>query len=169
MPHSLFLGSALATQDRIQYRKRVSETTDDCEDALVETRPSKILSLFRRFSKYCKESVLAAFRSPPPSLYASSATRHVEHNNNSYEFVRAHVYHGTFDMVGSLLGFAVVINSLCVDFSPKYGRLILNNGTRILILASSVFFYNNPTTGQPASLFDAYDLIRDLVGLRTFE
>ena len=37
------------------------------------------------------------------------------------------------------------------------------------MLASSVFFYGHPTAGQqPASLFDAYDLIRDLVGLRMF-
>ncbi len=128
MPHSLFLGSALATQDRIQFRKRPSETnfSQDCEDAMVETRSTKSRSLFRRILKYCEESVLSAFRSPPPSLYASSATRHNEHSNNSYEFVRAHIYHGTFDMVGSLLGFAVVINSLCVNFC------ILSNTLSIL-------------------------------------
>lgn len=122
MPHSLFLGSALATQDRIQFRKRHSEkinqsdVSQDCEDAIVETRSTKSQSFFPRILKSCKESVLSVFRSPPPSLYASSATRHNEHINNSYEFVRAHIYHGTFDMVGSLLGFAVVINSLYVNF-----------------------------------------------------
>jgi metal iron transporter len=121
MPHSLFLGSALATQDRIQFRKRHSEinqsdVSQGCEDAMVETRSTKSQSLFLRILKSCKESVFSLFRSPPPSLYASSATRHNEHSNNSYEFVRAHIYHGTFDMVGSLLGFAVVINSLCVNF-----------------------------------------------------
>ncbi|CAA7264929.1 unnamed protein product [Cyclocybe aegerita] len=36
----------------------------------------------------------------------------------------------------------------------------------ILMLAAAVFFYGNGSTGEasPASLFDAYDLIRDLVG-----
>jgi hypothetical protein len=35
------------------------------------------------------------------------------------------------------------------------------------MLASSVFYYGRPATDkEPASLFDAYDLIRDLVGLR---
>jgi len=36
------------------------------------------------------------------------------------------------------------------------------------MLASSVFYYGRPPTTdkEPASLFDAYDLIRDLVGLR---
>jgi metal iron transporter len=39
----------------------------------------------------------------------------------------------------------------------------------ILILASAVFFYGKTDTGSatPASLFDAHDLIRDLVGKRT--
>jgi metal iron transporter len=72
-------------------------------------------------------------------------------------------------MIGSLLSFAVVINSLCVrslDVRSVIGVDIFN---RILMLASSVFFYTHPTTDkQPASLFDAYDLIRDLVGLRMF-
>jgi metal iron transporter len=34
------------------------------------------------------------------------------------------------------------------------------------MLAAAVFFYGNTTTNGPASLFDAYDLIRDLVGQR---
>ena len=38
---------------------------------------------------------------------------------------------------------------------------------RILILASAVFFYGSGSgSGGPASLFDAYDLLRDLVGQR---
>jgi hypothetical protein len=37
---------------------------------------------------------------------------HAEHDNNPYAFVRAHIYHGTIDMILSLLGLAVVINSL---------------------------------------------------------
>lgn len=38
---------------------------------------------------------------------------------------------------------------------------------RILILASAVFFYGSGAgSGGPASLFDAYDLLRDLVGQR---
>jgi len=38
------------------------------------------------------------------------------------------------------------------------------------MLASSVFYYGRPptTNKEPASLFDAYDLIRDLIGLRMF-
>ena len=43
--------------------------------------------------------------------------------------------------------------------------------TRILMLSSAVFFYGSGNTGtsnseSPASLFDAYDLIRESVGKR---
>ena len=37
---------------------------------------------------------------------------HAGWENNSHSFVRAHLYHGIVDIVLSLLGFAVVINSL---------------------------------------------------------
>ncbi|EEB92628.1 hypothetical protein MPER_08833, partial [Moniliophthora perniciosa FA553] len=95
--------------------------------------------------------VCDAFKVPPPSSYATTAKQHSERENNSYAFVIAHVYHGIVDVAISLLGFAVVINSF------------------ILILASAVFFYGNGLTGDnagkdAAGLFDAYDLIKDLVG-----
>jgi metal iron transporter len=110
MPHSLFLGSTLATQDRIHFRERHLDKTI----AGSGDEPARRASWILRFLHDRKEDVLSAFRKPPPNLYASAATRHNEHTNNSNEFVRAHIYHGTVDMIGSLLGFAVVINSLCV-------------------------------------------------------
>ncbi|KAF9528096.1 natural resistance-associated macrophage protein-domain-containing protein [Crepidotus variabilis] len=153
MPHSLFLGSALATQDRVSFRE-THETelqkveSKDSTDELLEEKSEKPPSLIHKFFLDCKESILAAFRTPSPSDYSKGVDTYADHVNNAYEFVRAHIYHATFDMVGSLLGFAVIINSL------------------ILILASAVFYYQNPNPGStsPASLFDAYDLIRDSVG-----
>ena len=109
MPHSLFLGSALATQDRISSRApRDADTVSrkDTDDAL----PSEYL---RRLFGTFKKSVLSAFLKPPASLYSTTATRYSERENNTFEFVRAHLCHGMFDIVGSLLGFAVMINSLC--------------------------------------------------------
>ncbi|KIM38137.1 hypothetical protein M413DRAFT_447908 [Hebeloma cylindrosporum] len=152
MPHSLFLGSALATQDRVSFRSKKDESNleqlDKESDMSLPVKSVKTRSIFHRFYEDRKEAFLGAFRKPPPNLYAA-ATRHGEHENNPFEFIKAHLNHGTFDMVGSLLGFAVMINSL------------------ILMLASAVFFYGRGNTGgdsSPASLFDAYDLIRDLVG-----
>ncbi|KAK0192473.1 natural resistance-associated macrophage protein [Armillaria mellea] len=112
MPHSIFLGSALATQDRVAI-KSVEE----------EEKPMKL-----------RQRIQSAFRmapiSPPQTL-----------SNNSLSFIKLHLYHGIADVVLSLLCFAVVINSL------------------ILILAGATL----PATSQTASLFDAYDLIRNAV------
>jgi metal iron transporter len=116
MPHSLFLGSALATQDRVAFRSKQNasnlanldkESEESLPIGLAEKR-----SMFRRFFEDSKEAFLSAFRKQPASVYTTAATRHSERENNSFEFVKVHLYHGTFDMVGSLLGFAVMINSL---------------------------------------------------------
>lgn len=63
--------------------------------------------------------------------------------------VRAHLGHAQFDIAGSLLGFAVVINSA------------------ILIVSAAVFYYGDGAgvgQGGVTDLFDAYELIRKVVG-----
>ncbi|KAJ3524698.1 hypothetical protein NMY22_g10885 [Coprinellus aureogranulatus] len=151
MPHSLFIGSALATQDRIQFRPPRKEEYFDGESSTDEVcAPTAKPSRWQIIWHSVKRNVRLAFKRPPPSFY-HKATRHSERENNPYAFVTAHLYHGMADVVASLLGFAVLINSL------------------ILMLASAVFFYGDSWNGNgdPASLFDAYDLIRDIVGKRT--
>ncbi|KAJ3511048.1 hypothetical protein NMY22_g15777 [Coprinellus aureogranulatus] len=148
MPHSLFIGSALATQDRIQFRAPRKEEYFDDESSTDEVcAPTAKPSRWQIIWRSVKRNVRLAFKRPPPSFY-HKATRHSERENNPYAFVTAHLYHGMADVVASLLGFAVLINSL------------------ILMLASAVFFYGDSWNGNgdPASLFDAYDLIRDIVG-----
>ncbi|KAF7360583.1 Manganese transporter pdt1 [Mycena venus] len=145
MPHSLFLGSALATQDRLNTPAIVKleslSVTNSREPTTKTTRERSRLDRVVGF-------LASQFRAPSPSQSSTSVNRHADRENNSLEFVRAHLNHGIVDMVGSLLGFAVLINSL------------------ILILASMVFFYgtDGPKLAASASLFDAYDLIHDLVG-----
>ena len=118
MPHSLFLGSALATQDRISFRgpqdaegtrDTVSEKERNDDSLPVQNHPYKKVSYLRRLYGTFKKVILDAFLKPPANLYCYS-----ERQKNSFEFVRAHIYYGMFDMVGSLLGFAVMINSLYV-------------------------------------------------------
>ena len=116
MPHSLFLGSALATQDRISFRPPQDEETrstasqKDAGDSLENQPSEEKVSHLRRLYRKFKKSILDAFlKLPASNLYCYS-----ERQNNSFEFVRAHIYHGMFDMVGSLFGFAVMINSLYV-------------------------------------------------------
>ncbi|KAL0579026.1 Manganese transporter smf1 [Marasmius crinis-equi] len=157
MPHSLFLGSALATQDRVSTKHHnaflkaddqssISSDDSTCDD--VDKRYASFKDRLRKLPSRSLEFMKAAFRVPPPSSFAARANRYSERENNSYQFVKAHIYHGIVDVAVSLLGFAVIINSL------------------ILVLAGGVFFYGTtPTDGKsPAGLFDAYDLIRDLVG-----
>ncbi|PBK61558.1 natural resistance-associated macrophage protein [Armillaria solidipes] len=85
MPHSLFLGSALATQDRV--------AANSIEEEEVE-KPQML-----------RQRIQSAFRlapiSPPQTL-----------SNNSLSFIKLHLYHGIADIVLSLICFAVVINSL---------------------------------------------------------
>lgn len=113
MPHSLFLGSALATQDRISFRApqdAESNTVSKKEtDDSLQNQPSEKVSHLRRLCKKFKIFILDAFLKPPANLYCFG-----ERQNNSFEFVRAHIYYGMFDMIGSLFGFAVMINSLYV-------------------------------------------------------
>jgi metal iron transporter len=112
MPHSLFLGSALATQDRISFRApQDAETLNtvskkDTDDSL-QNQPSGKVPYLRRLYQKIPKFILDAFVKPPANLYYYG-----ERENNSFEFVRAHIYYGMFDIIGSLFGFAVMINSL---------------------------------------------------------
>ncbi|EJF67328.1 Nramp-domain-containing protein [Dichomitus squalens LYAD-421 SS1] len=160
MPHSLFLGSALATQDRMSIREATSmadvRITVDSTDSMVSETTT--LSDSRAPSpQSAKHDMRCCFRS-----FAAAARRHLrlvqidghpdepkshaERENNPYYFVRAHLYHGIVDMVISLLGLAVVINAL------------------ILTLSSAVFFDGRNGSRTPASLFDAYALLQDELG-----
>jgi metal iron transporter len=69
----------------------------------------------------------------------------------SLNCIKAHLSHACFDVAGSLLGFALVVNSA------------------ILILAAAVFYYgegrSSNTEGQGISdLFDAYALVKEYLG-----
>jgi metal iron transporter len=115
MPHSIFLGSALATQDRISFRApqddagaRNSVSQKETDDSL-QNQPSEKVSLLRRLYNNFKKNILDAFVKPTAN---QSRNCYGERQNNSFEFVRAHIYYGMVDMVGSLFGFAVMINSL---------------------------------------------------------
>ncbi|KAJ3986874.1 natural resistance-associated macrophage protein-domain-containing protein [Lentinula detonsa] len=174
MPHSLFLGSALSTQDRESSPKSQlpshpvnSNTSSSTSIVLSAHDPQEFTvdkntpegDLLQRGKSHTSKwriiqpfrFVLAqVFRTHPEITYGIKYTvrRHEEWENNSFDFVKRHLYHGIVDVAGSLLGFAVVINSM------------------ILILSSAVFFRGNGSSHNQsaAGLFDAYDLIRDAVG-----
>ncbi|THU79101.1 Nramp-domain-containing protein [Dendrothele bispora CBS 962.96] len=183
MPHSLFLGSALATQDRAGVNSESSDnnaetnvsTTNTQTHAISRPQPTRsstasssllfigplskqdtasstasssssssspsrlsrfLTNFLRRTYSFLRHSFETSFRVPPPTL-KEQVDRYADWENNSGEFVKSHIYHGTVDVVMSLLGFAVVIN---------------------------MFFYGNVDGAGDAGLFDAYDLIKELVG-----
>lgn len=116
MPHSIFLGSALATQDRLEgnygptdaARTRRTDTPDwgsAAPDSITDRyRPS----FFSRF----RTAFLELFRVSSIESMPNDPKSHAEHENKGYAFVRAHIYHGMVDITVSLLGIAVVINSM---------------------------------------------------------
>ncbi|KAK7007023.1 natural resistance-associated macrophage protein-domain-containing protein [Favolaschia claudopus] len=148
MPHSLFLGSALATQDRLSVEPPPPAVVKTESPHIAGSRQSSFKTLcgivrLNRVSEY----LASLFRTPPPSQSSTRVKRHADRENNSFNFIRSHLNHAIFDVVGSLLGFAVLINSA------------------ILILAGTVFFQIDVSQQvKTASLFDAYQLIRDTVG-----
>ncbi|KAH7886220.1 smf Mn2+ and Fe2+ transporter [Phlebopus sp. FC_14] len=150
MPHSIFLGSHLATQDRLSRESLKADSTFS-ETSLFQPpaspRPVSMTLAYRRFIARQLEKLSNLFRSQE-SGYPSNVLTHDDRENNPLEFVRSHIYHGMVDMVASLLGFAVIINSL------------------ILVLASAVFYYGTGGRGSesPASLFDAHTLISNTIG-----
>ena len=107
MPHSLFLGSALATQDRLSKTplKDGNLSSSSLEPVPEERRPTGILNRI-------KSSLNEAFRTKAVDGHKNRPQRHEDRENNPYLFVKSHVYHGVVDIILSLLGVAVVINSM---------------------------------------------------------
>lgn len=165
MPHSLFLGSALATQDRISSEppKTLLHSPTGSQESFPQSN-GKTISYPRRLFKIAIRYIASVFRINGEIEDTVKPKRHADRENNSLAFVQAHLYHGIFDMAISLLGFAVIINSLCVLICALVGRTDCLYAFRILILASAVFYFGSDKTSSPASLFDAHDLIRDNVG-----
>ena len=147
MPHGLFIGSALATQDRVAM-KPVLPGADDQR----ATRPMGLLQKF-----------LNLFR--PVHSDRDEYPSHVDRPNNSHAFVNAHLRHSIVDIVLNLLGIAVVVNSLYV---PSYLVTFFKGRSwgachRILMLASAVF-HQPGVEVESADIYDAHALLRDIVG-----
>ncbi|KAK7058324.1 Manganese transporter smf1 [Paramarasmius palmivorus] len=134
MPHALFLGSYLATQDRVSLPSSVVALP---APTVQRTVRSCLKDFFGKYFYVTKAERDAAAR--------DYRTKYGERINNPLSFIRQHLYHTITDVVTSLLGFAIPINSA------------------ILILAATVFHdkvFDKSTIG----LFDAHDLIQRDVG-----
>ena len=96
MPHGLFVGCALATQDRASVKPVVLPSTPDHRAARLKGLLERFLDLFRPVQIDTQDE------------FAS----HADRPTNSLSFVKAHLRHAIVDIVVNLLGIAVVINSL---------------------------------------------------------
>jgi len=96
MPHGLFLGSALATQDRAF----VNPVSLPRMTNIRATGPTGLLGKF-----------LNLFR-PVHGESSDEYASHADRPNNTLQFIKAHLHHAIVDIVVNLLGVAVVINSL---------------------------------------------------------
>ena len=103
MPHALFLGSMMATQDRVSEKPQ--EVLPTPSQATIKSRiRQKLLNLF---------SIDRADRDSSTKDYRS---KYGERENNSLSFIREHLSHGIIDIVSSLIAIAVPINSASVFF-----------------------------------------------------
>lgn len=144
MPHALFLGSSLATLDRVatQPDKQIAALEENDENAVIKRKGKQFINMLFRMKKVggrTKEGEVEGSEPGPSKVPTSEVegksdmtyppqptqpeatessedrvTSHSTHKNNSSQFVRSHLTHAIVDIVMSLLGFAVVINSAYV-------------------------------------------------------
>ncbi|KAI0762678.1 natural resistance-associated macrophage protein [Fomes fomentarius] len=136
MPHALFLGSYLATQDRVGLEPTLPDP------AMSSPSPSNFRGRFRVWFRSLF-TISRAERIAASRDYRDKYGR----ENNELGFIRAHISHGLVDVIVSLMTVAVPINSA------------------ILVIAATVFFKDgSSTTNVPAGLFDAHELIKEHIG-----
>ncbi|KZT73251.1 Nramp-domain-containing protein [Daedalea quercina L-15889] len=153
MPHSLFLGSALAARQREpEEEEALGEKPEAWTSnlSLAEKSRSIMSNIKAGFStdSLIRSAKRAFHMGRVPDEERRLPKTHSEHENHSLGFVRRHFSYGHRNTMISLLGLVLVINSL------------------IIILAGTVFFNGGSGSG-PATLFDAYDLLANSLGKAT--
>ncbi|KAJ3785276.1 natural resistance-associated macrophage protein-domain-containing protein [Lentinula aff. detonsa] len=139
MPHALFLGSFLATQDR---------EASHAPTTLNLPEPSNRRKLTRRLKIFAVD----LFRITPAERAAAAKdyrSRYGVRENNPFLFIKQHLIHIVIDVCSSILVLAIPINSA------------------ILILSATVFFNQSASEGMqgvPIGLFDAHALIHARIG-----
>ena len=100
MPHALYLGSHLATQDRVSsFSEPVGLPAPASNGQRSYMRMMRRLFAVGRTTNHDERDV---------------TTPYGDRENNSQSFIKAHLTHGIIDIVVCLLGFAVAINSAFV-------------------------------------------------------
>ena len=99
MPHGLFLGSHMATKDRVTKPPK-----EESLPALArKNAPSAYMKTLR--------SYISVKKMRPEDIGIDTVSPHGVRENNPFIFVKGHLVHSLVDLIASLLGFAVTINS----------------------------------------------------------
>lgn len=106
MPHALFLGSFMATQDR------TGESVPSLPVPVLSQETSS-LDLKEKLRQW-SASLFEVSRAERIALSRDYRMKY-ERENNELGFIKAHLKHGIFDIVASLLGVAVPINAASVS------------------------------------------------------
>lgn len=115
MPHALFLGSSLATQDRVTITPLEEELPPPAStQSGFKSKVQKIVNPLFRITRADKTVSIIDYR-----------TKYSERNNNSLTFINQHLSHGIADVVTSLIALAIPINSALVPSSQpgKYSLM----------------------------------------------
>ena len=103
MPHGLFLGSHMATKDRV--------TKPPQEESLPAlARKNKPPTYVRTL-----KSFVSVRKMRPEDIGVDTISPHGIRENNPFSFVDGHLVHSLVDLIARLMGFAVTINSACVN------------------------------------------------------
>lgn len=152
MPHSLFLGSKLATisrtEETVKTRPKDAEKQKMDDSAGVTQNSDIELSAASPLSR--SRSVGPSLHMPQPIPFPSMPFPERSTKPRSLAYIRTHLHHAQLDIATSLFFFALVINSA------------------ILIVAAAAFYYGSSGTDvsgvQEGNLFTAYDLLKARVG-----
>ena len=103
MPHALFLGSMMATQDRVSEAPQEPLAVLPSSQTTIKSRIRRMILKLFRIDRAERETSTKDYRS-----------KYGERENNSLTFIREHLPHGIVDIVSSLIAIAVPINSASV-------------------------------------------------------
>jgi len=115
MPHALFLGSSLATQDRVNIAPLEDNLSPPASSrAGFKSKVLKIVNPLFRITRADRTVSTIDYR-----------TKYGERDNNSLTFINQHLSHGIADVVISLIALAIPINSALVPSSQpgKYSLM----------------------------------------------
>ena len=148
MPHSMFLGSRMATIDRLAVKKSANIEDQSTEDDRITMTPISEENNDNDDNNTIEYIVKAMNQDPgyEPSPRIGDADVY-EGGPGRLPSIMKHLKHASWDVALSLLTIAVPVNSA------------------ILIVASATYYKNPDGDGEGvADLFDAHDLILKYVG-----